>query len=409
MKIVEDHVATPVPDGVPIWDVDPYSTDVLRNPEPFYAELREKGAFVYIPRYAVLACGRYAETRAVFSDWQRFVSSRGVGMADFHLSEPWRAPSLLLESDPPDHTKSRKVMTRVLSPRIVDQLKVDFLAEANRLVDELLEKGSFDAVAELAEVFPVTVFPKAIGLREINKRALVDYGGIAFNAIGPDNELRREWIAKIPDVVPWITDQCSREALNDGGFGAAIYAAADAGEVTEDEAAMLVRSLLSAGVDTTVTALGNAIWCFAQHPDEFIRLKNDPSLVRAAFEEVLRYRTPVHSFYRTANVDTSVGPVKIAKDTKILCFLGSTNLDPQQWPDAERFNIARRPIGHLAFGVGIHGCAGQIIARAEAEAVLTALATKVKSISFCGSPVWRPGNGTRALESLPVKMCANES
>jgi len=169
---------------------------------------------------------------------------------------------------------------------------------------------------------------------------------------------------------------------------------------------MLVRSLLSAGVDTTVTGIGNAVWCLATNPGEFARLRADPALARVAGEEVLRYTSPVHTFCRTAGQDTEVSGVKIAEGTKILCVLGSGNLDPDHWPDAARFDIARRPMGHLAFGSGIHVCVGQNVARAEMEAVLAAIATKVSRIEMCDTPIWRPNNAVHALDRMTVRFHA---
>ena len=402
--MIEGHKEIDVPAGVPVWDVDPFDTTILTNPLDYYAELRSKGPFVYIPKYSVLACGRYAETREVFSDWERFVSSRGVGLQDFILEEPWRPPSIVLEVDPPYHTKTRVVIERALSPTVVRNLRDSFLLDAEMLVDKLLEKGTFEAVEELAETYPTTVFPQAVGLREIDRRKLVDYGEMVFNAIGPDNELRRNAMAKGPDVVPWIMEQCQREHLDPEGFGAAIYAGSDTGEVTVEEAGLLVRSLLSAGVDTTVAALGSAVWCLANHPEQFQLLKADPTLPIWAFEETLRYTSPIHTFCRTANVDTEVSGVKIEEGTKILCVLGSANLDEDYWPEADRFDIERRPTDHLALGVGVHGCVGQNVARAELDIMLSVIANKVESIELAGDVIWRPNNSVRTLDRLPVKF-----
>jgi len=404
MNMIEGHIAKPAPKGVAEWDVDPYDPAILSDPSGYYAELRSKGAFAYIPRYAILACGRYPETKEVFSDHERFVSSRGVGLQDFSLQEPWRPPSIVLEVDPPYHARTRTVIARALSPKAVAQLKESFREAADELVDELIEKGSFEAVTELAETFPVRVFPSAVGLKKADRRPLVDYGAMVFNALGPDNEIRRTALAKAPDIVPWIMEQCKRENLKLDGFGAVIYAAADNGDLTEEEAGMLVRSLLSAGVDTTVTGIGSALWCFANNPDQYELLKQDPKLARPAFEEVLRYTSPVHSFCRTAQVDTEVGGIAIEKDTKILCVLGSANLDEEHWPNADRFDITRRATGHLAFGTGIHGCVGQNVARAELEALLGALADKVASIELEGDAVWRPNNAIHALDRMPLRF-----
>lgn len=404
--MIEGHQQIDPPAGVPVWDVDPYDPALLTDPSRYYAELRSNGSFSFIPKYSILACGRYEVTKEVFSDWERFVSSRGVGLQDFSLEEPWRPSSIVLEVDPPFHTKTRAVIERALSPRAVSNLRDKFLEAAEKLIDVLLEKRTFEAIEDLAETYSTTVFPDAVGLRDSNRRRLVDYGEMVFNALGPDNEIRRAAMAKAPDVVPWITEQCRRDQLDPEGFGAAIYSASDTGEITEEEAGLLVRSLLSAGIDTTVTALGGAIWCLANNPEQFQILKSDPSLARWAFEETLRYISPVHSFCRTANIDTVVAGVKIAEGTKILCVLGAANLDEEHWREADKFDIERRPSDHLALGVGIHGCVGQNVARAEANAVLTAIANKVESIHLSGEPVWRPNNSVHTLDTLPVTFQA---
>jgi 4-methoxybenzoate monooxygenase (O-demethylating) len=400
--LLEGHIPISPPPGIPVWDIDPYADETLLRLEEYYADLRERGALVYIPRYAVLACGRYRETREIFSDWKRFVSSRGVGLTDFMHAEPWRRPSLILEVDPPYHDKTRRVLVRALSARALGSLRETLQRTAEHLIDTLVKKGSFDAVTELAELYPTTVFPAAVGLQEIDTRRLVDYGAMTFNALGPDNELRRQSLARAAEVVPWITEQCRRQRLRSEGFGAVIYAAADGGEITEEEAGMLVRSLLSAGIDTTITGLGNAVWCLAQNPESFQQLRADPSLARAAFDETLRLTSPVHTFCRTASGDTEVGGHAIPRDAKILCVLGAANLDPEHWTEPARFDLARKNRDHLAFGVGTHACVGQAVSKIEAEAVLGAIARKVSSIELAATPKWRAGNAIHALESLPV-------
>ncbi|MEW9918598.1 cytochrome P450 [Marimonas sp. MJW-29] len=406
MQMIAGHKAIEPPKGVPVWDIDPYAPDILRDPEPYYAELRSKGPLVYIPKYAVLAVGRYAETREVFSDYTRFVSSRGVGLDDFKHTEAWRPPSIILEADPPAHTHTRRVMIRAMSPRVAAAQREMFTETAEAMVDDLIARGAFEAVTDFAEAFPTTVFPKAVGMKDANPRHLVDYGAMVFNSVGPDNELRRAALRNAPQIAGWINSACARDRLLPGGMGETLYAAADAREITHDEAGMLVRSFLSAGVDTTVTAIGNALWCLAMNPGEYDRLRADPALAKPCFEEVLRFTSPVHTFCRTADLDTEVSGLPVPEGAKMLCVLGAANLDPEEWGDPEVFRLDRRPKGHLAFGVGIHGCVGQNIARAELEAVLGALARKVARIELVGSAVWRPGNAMRALDSLPLRFHA---
>lgn len=404
-NLVHGHKPIDPPPGVPVLDVDPYDPAVLAAPHAFFAELRAAGPFAYLSKHGVLACGGYAVTREVFSDHTRFVSSRGVGLSDFGLEEPWRPASIVLEVDPPYHTKTRRVIMRGLSPKVVADLRSAFRSDAERLIDTVITTGEIDAVSAIAEAFPTEVFPKAVGIRDPDPAMLIAFGAIVFNAIGPDNALRKAALAQNADVMPWIMERCARDALTPNGIGAAFYAAADEGEITEAEAGMLVRSLLSAGVDTTVTALGNALWCLATNPAEYEKLKADPAgLALPAFEETLRYTSPVQAFFRTAAEDTEVAGIPIEEGSKILCMLGAANLDPDHWEDPDRFDISRRTAGHLALGAGIHVCVGQNIARAEGQAVLQAVAERVDRIALAGEPVWRPNNAIHALDRLPLHL-----
>ena len=402
--MIHGHKAIEPPKGVLTWDIDPYDNENLTN-RSYFTELRAKGAFAYIPKYGILACGGYEVTKEVFSDHERFVSSRGVGLSEFELEEPWRPPSIVLEVDPPYHTKTRRAIMRALSPKVVRDLREAFLADAEALVGRLAEKRDIEGVADLAEAFPTHVFPKAVGIREPDTRMLIDYAAMAFNAFGPDNALRQKSMANAPKVAAWIMQQCARDHLTSDGIGALLFEAADNGDITEDEAGMLVRSLLTAGVDTTVTGIGNALWCLATNPQEYERLKEDPeNWAMPAFEETLRYTSPVQAFYRTAAKDTDVNGVQIEEGTKILCVLGAANLDPDHWDHPEKFDISRKTAGHLALGAGIHTCVGQNIARAEGQAVLRALAGRIDRIEITGEIVWRANNAIHALDRLPLRL-----
>lgn len=404
MGLIEGHRAIDPPAGVPVWDVDPYDEEILANPHSYYAELRAKGPFVYIPKYAILACGRYKETKEVFSDHERFVSSRGVGLVDFKLSKPWRPASIILEADPPEHTHVRRILAKVVSPKVMRERAGLFESLAADMVADVLGRGAIEAVSELAEVYPTTVFPQVLGMKETNGDALLAYGAMVFDAIGPDNEIRRNSLAAAETVVPWIMECCRRDNLLEGGLGQQVYERADAGDIDEDQAMLLVRSLLSAGVDTTVTGIGNLLYCLAENPDQWEHLKQNPQLARQTFEEVLRYTSPVHMFGRTANEDTEVSGIRIEEGTKIICGLGAANRDEERWPNADKFDITRDVQGHLGMGAGVHGCVGQNLARAEVGAVLAELLKHDCKVEFNGAPVWRPGNSIRALEKLPIRF-----
>ena len=390
----------------PTIDLDPYSTEVLTDPYPFHHELREAGPVAWLEPYSVWATGRYEQVRAVLLDWQTFMSGAGVGIHDLRVGGAWRPPSLLLEADPPDHTVVRQIIEGVLSPRAVKILRETLQGKADDLVDRLVSVGSFDAVTEFAQVFPVEAFSDEVGIPKEGRENLLPYGDMAFNGFGPRNELFDAATENRAEVEAWIMASCRRASLSPDGFGAQIYEAADAGKITEEQALMLVRSFLSAGLDTTVSALGNAVYLLATHPDQWDLLRAEPSQARPAFEETIRFETPVQQFFRTATRDTELAGVEIAQDERVMSSLGSANRDPRRWEEPDRFDITRKASGHLAFGLGIHGCVGKPVARIEGEVILGALARKVGRIELDGEPQRHLNNTIRSFESLPVTFHA---
>ena len=388
----------------PISQIDPFSDEFLTSPHKFHDKLREAGAVVWLERYGVWAMARHEQVHAVLSDWETYCSSAGVGLSDFRKEKPWRTPGLLLEADPPLHTRTRNVMMRVVSRSAIEALREPFTKEAIRLLDELVARGSFDVVKDLAEVYPVKVFPDAVGMSPGGRENLLPYGSMVFNAFGPRNKLFEDAMANVKALQEWAMAQCRRSALTPNGFGAQIYAAADAEKVSEDEAALLVRSFISAGLDTSVHALGTAIYCFAKNPDQWREFCAEPTLARSAFEEVIRFESPVQTFFRTTTKPVTVAGVQLEEGQKVLLFLAAANRDPRKWEAPERFDIRRRTLGHVGFGTGIHGCVGQAVARMEGEIILTELAKRVESVKITGEPKSQLNNTLRGWASLPVTV-----
>jgi len=386
----------------PASNVDPFSKEYFDDPYPFQEELREAGAAVRLSRYDIWAVARFEHVRAMLFDWKTYCSSRGVGIGDFAKETPWRPRSIVLEVDPPMHTRTRTVLNRVLSPAAMKALQASFAEAADRLVDDLLARGGFDAIPDLAEAFPLAVFPDALGMPPENRRYLLPYGNMVFNAFGPKNDFFAKAVENAAPVLDWLGKQMQRDALAPHGFGAEIHAAVDTGELTPQEAPLVVRSLLTAGVDTTVNGLGAALYCLARFPEQWQRLRQDPSLARAAFEEAIRFESPVQTFFRTTTRAVEIGDVAIGEGEKILMFLGAANRDPRQWEHPERYDVARKTVGHVGFGAGIHMCVGQMLARVEGEVMLQALARRVGSIEITGAPRRRYNNTLRGLASLPM-------
>ncbi|MFC0452820.1 cytochrome P450 [Rhodococcus jostii] len=390
---------------LPVSDADPFALDVLEDPLPFQADLRDAGPVVYLQRYDVFALGRYEQVHTALTDWQAFQSAAGVGLSNFRYETPWRPPSILLEADPPHHDAPRAVLGKILGPRALQKLRASWVRDAEVLVDQLLANTTeFDAVTDLAAAFPLRVFPDAVGIPDAGRENLLPYGDHAFNAFGPANSLVEKGAPRVAELSGWVNDQCAREVLTGDGFGAQIWAAADRGDITYEQAPLVVRSLLTAGVDTTVNGLAAVLYAFARHPEQWARLRENRTLARTAFDEAVRWESPVQTFFRTATRDTEIGGTVIPDGKKILMFLGAANRDPRRWENPDAFDLGRNPSGHVGYGMGIHQCVGQHVARLESEALLTALASRIESWEIAG-PVRRHLNNTlRSWESVPVRV-----
>jgi hypothetical protein len=391
-------------DSISTTSIDPYSDEFLSDPFPFFAQIRSLGPLVRLEKYDCYATADHGVVSSILRDHETYCSSAGAGLSNFLKEKPWRPPSLLLETDPPEHTRARRVVNKALNPGAVKLLRDRFEKEAEGIVGRLVEKGSFDAVTELAEVYPLKVFPDAVGLTGEGRENLLPYGSMVFNALGPRNHLFEEAFQNAQVVQGWIVKQCLKENLAPDGLGARIHEAAEEGDMTPEEASLLVRSLLSAGLDTTVNSLGTAIHCFIRYPEQWRALTENLSLASNAFEEVIRYEGTAHSFYRTTTRDVEIANVSIPEGEKILVLLAGANRDSNKYMFPDKFDISRDCRGHVGFGSGIHGCVGKTIARMEGELVLKALAKRVRLITLNGEPVFRLNNSLRGLSSLPVAV-----
>lgn len=386
----------------PSSDVDPFSEQGIRDPYGWNAPLREMGPLVWLPRYEVWATGKYALSKEILSDYGTYCSSAGVGLTNFHTEKPWRPPSKLLEADPPDHTPRRTVADRVMSYANLRKLRPVFAEQARLLVDAVLEKGEVDGVPAIAQTYILKVFPDSVGLGADGREQLLAYGDMVFNGFGPLNELFEESTKPAKAVADYVMACCTRDELSQDGLGAQTYEAADAGEIEEEEALFIVRSMLSAGLDTTVDVIGNALNCFAEHPAEWAKLHADPARVPAALEEVIRYDTPFQALFRTTAHEVELAGHRIPGKQKVLIALGAANRDPEEWDDPDRFDVDRDAGRHLGFGLGIHQCLGQTMARLELAALFTELATRVETIEPTGAAVRRLNNTLHGFETLPL-------
>jgi cytochrome P450 len=397
--------------AVPQLDVDPFTDEVLRDPIPFYDRLREAGPARVLQSegYDLVAVGRDRDVREVYSDAGRFLSSRGSGVLDLRTDEPFREPGALLENDPPVHTPIRAVITDVISPRNVRKLRQRFEAVAETIVDGLLDRGTFDAQADLAEAFPLQVIPDLVmGAPESGRENLLRYSTFLFESMGPQTPRARRAIGELGDIDPireWITRGCSRANVGEGSLGALIWAAAEAGRITDAHAANMVRSLLGAGIDTTIHSLAFTVFHLATNPGEWQKVHEAPQRTRFAYDEALRLDSVVRQNFRTPAEDTEIGGVPVREGQKIMLAPGAANRDPERWgSQAHVYDIDRQAGGHLSLGKGVHQCVGAPIARLEAESLLGALARRVRRVELAGEPEVLLNNTLRGFERLPLRV-----
>ncbi|MFE0447072.1 cytochrome P450 [Streptomyces fungicidicus] len=380
----------------PTSDVDLFADDVLLDPFQAYAELREQGPVVHLRKNDVYALTRYDVIRGALADWESF-SSASIA---FNPTANEALTGTSLASDPPAHTQLRAALTENLSPRALRGLKGRIETKADTLVAELVERGSFEAVDALARAFPLEVVADLIGFTGHVRDNMLRWGQAAMQVLGPMNQRTAENFPVAGELYAWCS-AVRADDLAEGSVGRGIFEAEARGAIPPDTAGHIIHQYLGAGVDSTIAAIGNIVALFASHPDQLALVRADPSLVPAAFNEVLRFWPPINAWGRLATRDVDIDGTVVPAGAQVAVLLGSGNRDPRHYDDPDAFLVTRNPVDHLAFGYGPHGCAGQGLARLEAHAVIEALSQRVGRL-VAGPEVRVPSNTTRSIEELPV-------
>ncbi|MFE3165433.1 cytochrome P450 [Streptomyces sp. NPDC059224] len=382
-------------------DIDLFSDALLDDPYPAYASLRDEASAVWLPTTGVWAIPRYREVREILGDWERFTSAEGVGFNDDVNAA---MAGTVLASDPPLHDTLRGVLAERLSPRALRKLSVDIRSQADALVDRLVRRGSFDAVGDLAQVFPPSIVADLIGIPHDVRPRLLPWGDGWFNAMGPRNARMADAFPLVNEQFGWLHSVQGTDLL-EGSMGRAIFEAADAGLIERASAPILLAAYTSAAMDTTVNAIGSAVWLFTRFPEQWDLLRADASLIPAAFNEVLRLESPVQSFTRVTRQPVEFDGVQVPAGARVVVMYGSANRDERHYGDtAGTFDITRDAADHLAFGYGLHGCAGQGLARLEAHAVLASLAERVTRFIPAGEPTRHLNNTVRGLAEMNITV-----
>jgi cytochrome P450 len=392
-----------MPRTTPVSHDDLFGTEAVRNARAVDDALRELGPVVKLAREDITMITRHAPVAEGLKDWQAF-SSR---------SRPWHdpdsvRPEILLTDDPPRHTAVRPVIASALSPRRLADMAVTFSTDAEALLLEVKQRTGtvIDAVAAISRPFVYKVLPDLLGLPKQGREHMTAFGHMVWATLGPQNELFREAMENVGPVIDWVEQCCNRENLEADGLGMQMFLAADRGQITQAEAKLLVGILLSAAADTTVMTVSTAMRAFSLFPEQYAELRRDPSLVRSAFEESLRWDSPSRMAGRIATRDVEIEGHVVPKGERCGLMFAAANRDPRKWPAADRFDLRRDLRGSLGWGYGIHACVGRSLALLEADALLKALTRHIERFEPAGEPgPWMTTIG-HGPASLPVRIHA---
>lgn len=385
---------------VPTSDYDPFTEEAILDAHRYDGALRDIAPAVYLERYDVWAVARFRDVHAILPDHERFTST------DRPFFDPKAIrPAILLTEDPPEHTRTRSVIMRSLSAPALRKMQEEFDRAAVALVDRLLESGGIvDGHLDIASAYVLEVFPDILGLSKEGRHHLLRFGDAAFNAFGPANEIQRRGMERAADAIAWVDRSVKRDAVDPDGLGGQMFKAADDGEITEEEAELLVRTLFAAGSDTTIYGIGSMVRAFSENPGEYAKVRAEPKLVRNAFEEVLRYESPSRFGGRATKDVTELDGVTLPAGARIMVMFLAAGRDPRKWENADTFDVTRKVVGHINLGYGIHACAGQALARIEGQAILNALAAKVKAIEPAGEAERAVNFQAHGHEHIPVRL-----
>lgn len=319
----------------------------------------------------------------------------------------------LSRSDPPDHTRLRRVVARAFTPRMAEDLRPRIRAVLDDLLQPMTDGGPVELLSHLAHPLPYQVMCSLLGYPTGRNDELLLECTHAFVTATMEPfltdaqmatvvEANRVLTAQITEAVEW-----KRRNLGDDIISLLLGAEDGRAALTPAEVVDQVRLLFAAGHETTVNSIGNAVAALLRHPDQWARLVESPDRVGHAVEELLRYDNTIQIAWRTTAADVEIGGVAIPAGNDVIAWIGSANRDPRRWgPTADQLDIARAGAdGHVSFGAGPHLCLGAALARTETQEVLRALATRFPGTRLVAEDLrWRPQVGVRGLFELPLEL-----
>lgn len=357
---------------------------------------------------------RYDDIVSVYRDPELFSSDKKV---DF---KPNLGDSLLYEhhttslvfNDPPYHTRVRKLLAPAFTPRALRALQTRVEAQVDHLLDRAEDRGRMDLIADLASALPVQLIGDMLGVPQDERDPLRGWSLAILGALEPvlSQEQFDTGCQAVADFKVYLRGLIADRkrhtgAHDDGEILSKLIAAEEDGEtLTELELLHNCIFLLNAGHETTTNLIGNGVEALFRFPDELARLQCDPELIKSAVEEFLRFESSNQLGNRRLTQDAEVGGVAMKAGTYIHVCIGAANRDPAQFPDPDRLDITRSPNRHLAFGSGIHACAGMSLARMEGQVAIGKLLRRFPNLRPDGAAVRGGRARFRGFLSLPVAL-----
>jgi cytochrome P450 len=385
-------------------DIDLFADETLYDPYPAYAQLRELGPAVYLTMADAWAIPRYDEVKAALGDWELHASHNGVALNP-QMNEMLKTSIICSVGEA--HKVMRAPLAGAMSPRALRVLEPGVRERADKLVDQLVARGKFDAIGDLAEPFPVGVIMDMIGFPGDQRDRILQWADAGFQATGPANGRCLAGFPLLQEMFEYLVT-LTEDDFEPGQMGRAMFEASRRGELDGDVIPLL-WNFTGPAMDTTISAIGHAIWRFAQQPEQWTLVREDRSLIPSAMLEALRMDAPIQLFSRELSEDAVIGDVEVPASARTIMMYGSANRDHRHYPDPDRFDVRRNPVDHLAFGYGLHGCVGQGLARLEVSNVLSALADRVTRFTVddpeqLARPPRHLNNLIRSIDSLPVTV-----
>jgi cytochrome P450 len=392
---------------------DPSSAQFVADPYEAYAVLRRDAPVFFHEPTGQWVISRYADVNALLRD-------RRLGRSYLHLAsheefgrppEPeFLAPfwnlirTGMLDVEPPDHTRLRRLVSKAFTPRMAEGLRARIRASAEQHACDLAAKGGGDLLAEIAEPLPVTVIAEMLGIPEGDQRLLRPWSAdiCGMYELDPPAETQRTAVRAAVEFSDYLRDLARARRTAPGED--LISALGRVEGLSEDELIGTCVLLLNAGHEATVNATGNAWWALFRTPGELDRLRADHGLITTAVEELLRYDTPAPMFERWVLEDVEVAGVTIPRGSEVALQFASANRDPEVFAEPEMLDLARTPNPHIGFGAGIHFCLGAPLARIELAESLGAILRGAPGLRLVAEPAWKPGFVLRGLESLQIEV-----